>query len=166
MELKLAEIEDLEVINGIYKDAIEKMINNNIFQWDETYPNKNILEDDIKNKQLYKIIYDNNIIATLVLNKEYDKEYLDGKWEYNGNNFMVLHRLCINTKYQNKGFGTKIMLFIEEYLKNKGVNSIRLDTFTKNPIGLRLYNKLGYKKVGEANWRKGLFILFEKILYE
>jgi ribosomal protein S18 acetylase RimI-like enzyme len=77
---------------------------------------------------------------------------------------MVLHRLCLNIKYQNKGFGTKIMLYIEDYLKNNGISSIRLDAFSKNPIALRLYNKLGYKKAGEANWRKGLFFLFEKII--
>ena len=77
---------------------------------------------------------------------------------------MVLHRLCINTKYQNKGFGPRTMLYIEKYLKNKGIDSIRLDAFSKNSIALRLYNKLGYKIVGEANWRKGLFYLFKKTL--
>jgi hypothetical protein len=109
MEIKLAEIDDLDIINDIYINVIDNMIKNNIFQWDEIYPNKNILKDDIIKKQLYKIILDKNIISAFVLNREYDKEYLNGKWEYNGNNFMVLHRLCLNTKYQNKGFGTKIM---------------------------------------------------------
>jgi len=164
MELKLAKIEDLDVINDIYKNAIEKMVNNNIFQWDEIYPNKNILKNDIENKQLYKIILDKNIISTFVLNQEYEEDYLKGKWEYNGNNFMVLHRFCININYQNKGLGEKVMLCIEDYLKNKGINSLRLDAFSENPIALKLYKKLGYKKTGEANWRKGLFILFEKII--
>lgn len=164
MELKLAEVNDLDIINNIYKNAINNMINNNIFQWDEIYPNKYILEDDIKKKHLYKIILENNIISAFVLNKEYEKEYLDGKWEYIGNNFMVLHRLCLDIKYQKKGFGTKIMLLIEEYLINKGINAIKLDAFSKNPNAIKLYNRLGYKKVGEANWRKGLFILFEKII--
>jgi ribosomal protein S18 acetylase RimI-like enzyme len=164
MQLKLAEINDLGIIDEIYKNAIENMIKHNIFQWDEFYPSKNILRDDIVKKQLYKIIIEENIISAFVLNKEYDKEYLGGKWKYNGNNFIVLHRLCINTKYQNKGIGTKIMLYIENYLKIRGVKSIRLDAFSKNPIALKLYNNLGYKKTGEVNWRKGLFVLFEKII--
>jgi len=164
MELKLAEINDLDFINNIYINAIKNMIKNDIFQWDEIYPSRNLLKDDIEKKQLYKIIFDKNIISAFVLNKEYDKEYINGEWEYNGNNFIVLHRLCLNIQYQNKDFGTKIMLYIENYLKNNSIYSIRLDAFSKNPIALKLYNKLGYKKVGEANWRKGLFILFEKIL--
>jgi ribosomal protein S18 acetylase RimI-like enzyme len=56
------------------------------------------------------------------------------------------------------------MLYIEDYLKSKNINSIRLDAFSKNLIALRLYNKLGFKKVGEVNFRKGLFILFEKVI--
>jgi GNAT superfamily N-acetyltransferase len=164
MELQLAKIEDLNIIDKIFKKAIENMIRNNILQWDEVYPNENILENDITKNQMYKIIMGNNIISVFVLNKEYDKEYLDGNWEYNGNNFIVLHRLCVNIEYQNKGFGMKTMLHIEEYLRNNGTTSIRLDAFSKNQNALKLYNKLGYKKAGEANWRKGLFYLVEKLL--
>jgi len=164
MELEPVKIEELTSIIDIYKNAIKTMLNNNIFQWDEFYPDKEILENDINKKQLYKITLNNDIISTFAINKEYDMDYLDGKWEYNGNDFVILHRLCVNPKYQNKGFGTKTILRIEEYLKDNGIKSIRLDTFSKNPIALRLYGKLGYKKTGEANWRKGLFFLFEKIL--
>jgi ribosomal protein S18 acetylase RimI-like enzyme len=56
------------------------------------------------------------------------------------------------------------MLMIEELLREKGVESIRLDAFSLNPVALGMYNRLGYKKVGEVIWRKGLFYLFEKKL--
>jgi RimJ/RimL family protein N-acetyltransferase len=165
MKLYLANMEDLNAIDRIFKNAIANMIKNNIYQWDEIYPNKGILEDDITKKQLYKTSIDgNNIISTFVLNQEYDKEYSNGKWKYNGNNFLILHRLCVNTEYQNRGFGAKTMSFVESYLKNSGIESIRLDAFSNNPIALKMYDKLGYKKTGEAIWRKGLFYLFEKIL--
>jgi hypothetical protein len=55
------------------------MIKNGIFQWDEIYPSKYLLEDDIDKKQLYKIMFDKNIISAFILNKDYDKEYLNGK---------------------------------------------------------------------------------------
>jgi RimJ/RimL family protein N-acetyltransferase len=164
MEIQLAKIDDLNNIVRTFKNVIENMIKNNIFQWDEIYPNEDILENDIRKNQMYKIILDNNIISVFVLNKEYDKEYSNGIWEYNGNNFMFLHRFCINTEYQNKGFGTETMVCIEKYLKNIGIESIRLDTFSKNQAALKLYDKLGYKKTGEVNWRKGLFYFLEKKL--
>ncbi len=49
-------------------------------------------------------------------------------------------------------------------LRDRGIESVRLDAFSLNPYALRMYEGLGYKKVGEANWRKGLFYLFEKNL--
>jgi ribosomal protein S18 acetylase RimI-like enzyme len=164
MKMQLAKIDDLNTIVRIFQNAVENMIKNNILQWDALYPNGDIVMDDIRKNQMYKIIFDNHIISVFVLNKEYDGEYSNGLWEYKGDNFMVLHRLCVNTEYQNKGFGTRTMLCIEEYLKNTGIESIRLDTFSKNQAALQLYNKLGYKKTGEANWRKGLFYLLEKKL--
>lgn len=48
-------------------------------------------------------------------------------------------------------------------LKN-GNSSIKLDAFTQNPIALSLYEKLGYKVKGYADWRKGKFVLMEKVL--
>jgi RimJ/RimL family protein N-acetyltransferase len=164
MEIHLVEIDDLNNVVRIFKSAIESMIKNNIFQWDEIYPNEDILANDIIKNQMYKIIFDNKIISIFVLNKKYDEEYSNGSWEYTGSNFMVLHRLCVNTEYQNKGFGIKTMTCIEKYLKNNGIESIRLDAFSKNQAALKLYDKLRYKKTGEANWRKGLFYLLEKKL--
>lgn len=46
------------------------------------------------------------------------------------------------------------------------IESIRLDVFTQNPFALRLYEKTGYRKTGTADWRKGKFILMEKVLRE
>jgi ribosomal protein S18 acetylase RimI-like enzyme len=164
MELQLAKTEDLEDIDKLFSNAIKAMIKNNILQWDAIYPDKNILENDILKNQMYKMVSGNAIVSVFVLNKEYDEDYANGQWEYNADNFMVLHRFCVNTEYQNRGFGKKTMEHMEEYLKNNGVEAIRLDAFSKNPFSLSLYAKLGYKKTGEALWRKGLFYLFEKVL--
>ena len=54
------------------------------------------------------------------------------------------------------------MLKIEKLLRDRGIETIRLDAYSLNPAALRMYDKLGYKKVGKAVWRKGLFYLFEK----
>ena len=66
--------------------------------------------------------------------------------------------------YQKCGVGSKTVKYIEDKVKLKGIESIRLDTFTLNPYSLRMYDKLGYKKVGMVHWRKGDFYLMEKRL--
>ena len=78
--------------------------------------------------------------------------------------FYVIHRLCVNPKFQNQGIGTQTMKHIEKQVLSKGIDVIRLDAFTLNPFALKMYEKLGYTKVGDVNWRKGKFHLMEKKL--
>ena len=81
-----------------------------------------------------------------------------------GENFCVIHRLCVNPKFQKQGIAKKTLIYIEEKLQKECVKSIRLDVFTENPYALRLYEKAGYHKTGTADWRKGKFLLMEKLL--
>jgi ribosomal protein S18 acetylase RimI-like enzyme len=164
MEIKRIKLTDLEKVLNIYKEVVENMVVNNIFQWDEIYPNENILKEDIVKGQMFAGILNNEIVSVFVLNKEFDDEYLNAQWEYKNDDFIILHRICVRVNFQNKGIGTKTMEVIEEKMKRDGIKSIRLDAFSKNPYSLKMYNKLGYKKTGEANWRKGLFYIFEKTI--
>lgn len=162
MEIKKAEINDLNKIVKMYKDAIDNLNNIGIYQWDEIYPNELTLKEDIEKHELNKIICDEKLVGAVVINKETDEQYENGHFEYD--NYAVVHRLCVNPEYQNHKIGHNAMIMIEHILKEKGISSIRLDAFSKNLFSLKMYEKLGYKKVGNAQWRKGLFYLYEKIL--
>lgn len=121
-------------------------------------------QKDTLKKQMYVGIKDNIIASVVVINKEFDEDYENGKWEYDTTNFAVVHRLCVNPIYQNQNIWKNTLIMIESLLQKEQVESIRLDTFSENPYALKMYEALGYKKVGEANWRKGLFYLLEKKL--
>lgn len=155
---------DLEAIVDIFNKATEKMIDHGINQWDDLYPNEEILINDINSNQMLVGEIDHQIASVLVINQTYDEEYRNGDWMYKDTFFCVVHRLCINPVFQGKGFGMITMQLIENTLRSNGIESIRLDAFSQNPIALRMYEKLGYKKVGEVTWRKGLFYLLEKNL--
>lgn len=164
MWMRKAELKDLNIILDIFSSAIITMNNNNINQWDERYPTSMILEQDILNKQMYVGIKDNTIVSVIVVNSEFDEQYKNGKWRYDNEKFVVVHRLCVNPIYQNQKLGKNTMIMIEEVLRKKGIQSIRLDAFSLNPYALGMYDTLGYQKVGQTIWRKGLFYLFEKKL--
>jgi len=160
--IRKASISDLKTICDLYNTAIQVMDDNNIHQWDTLYPNEDLLKDDILKNQMYIADIENQIASVFVLNQEYDTEYANGNWKYKDSAFTVVHRLCVNPRFQNQGVGTKTMQTLEKILQREGAESIRLDTFSQNPFALRMYEKLGYRRVGEANWRKGLFYLYEK----
>lgn len=164
IKFRQAEESDIEDVFKIFKTAIDKMIEEKIFQWDEIYPDKNILSEDIANKQLYIGYDDNQIVSVYVINDECDEQYRNGDWHYRNASYNVIHRLCVNPGVQNRGIGRKTMNHIEKEVKEKGIECIRLDAFTLNPAAVKLYENLGYSKTGFADWRKGRFYLMEKRL--
>ena len=159
-----ATLSQLDEIFSIYSNAIIAMEKDNIHQWDEIYPDKAILEEDISKNQMYIGKIENKIAVCFVLSEECDEEYKNGKWLNPNTKFNVIHRLCVNPDFQNQGIATKTMKYIEDLSKSQGYEEIRLDCFTQNPYSQKLYNKAGYFITGYANWRKGRFELREKKL--
>ncbi len=157
-----ADISQLDEIFSVYSNAIIAMEKDNIPQWDEIYPDKTILEEDISKNQMYIGKIDKEIAVCFVLSEECDEEYKNGKWQYPDAKFNVIHRLCVNPQFQNRGIATETMKYIEELSKSQGYDVIRLDCFTLNPYSQKLYNKTGYSVTGYADWRKGRFELREK----
>ncbi len=155
---------DLDCVFQVYTDAIAEMNRNNIPQWDEFYPDRDILKDDISKNELYLGMVDGELASAYVVNSDCDEEYVNGDWQYPNASFCVIHRLCVNPKFQKKGVGASTMRHIEGEKKAEGVETVRLDAFTLNPYALRLYDKLGYVKVGTVDWRTGRFWLMEKKL--
>lgn len=166
LHFRSAEPSDLDKIFLVFQSAIQNMISQNILQWDEIYPQKSDLREDILKKELYIGLLDDEIVCAYVLNNEYDEQYKNGNWEFPDASYKVVHRLCVDPRFQNRGVGRETVRHIEEAVREMGIESIRLDAFTENPFSLRMYEKAGYKTVGHADWRKGRFYLMEKRLIQ
>ena len=147
---------------SVYSAAIINMEQQGIHQWDEIYPDLQIITEDISKKQMYIGTIEDKIAVCFVLSEEYDEEYKNGNWKWPDSKFCVIHRLCVNPEFQKQGIATKTMEYIEKLCKSQGYDSIRFDCFTENPYSRRLYDKAGYSVVGYADWRKGRFELREK----
>lgn len=155
---------DLDEVFSLVQNAIATMNEQNIPQWDEIYPDRAVLCDDIDRGQLYIGTMNDRIAVIYVLNQDCDEQYQNGQWLLPDKEFMVVHRLCVNPKWANQGIAKTTMLHIEAEVAKMGIQAIRLDAFTLNPFALKLYEGLGYSKTGYANWRKGKFYLMEKYL--
>ena len=70
-----ADDKQLEEISSIYSNAIIAMDNDGICQWDEIYPSKQIITEDIRKRQMYIGKESNKIAICFVLSEEYDEEY-------------------------------------------------------------------------------------------
>lgn len=69
------------------------------------YPDKYILQNDIIKKQLYIGKIESVIVCIYVLNGDCDEQYINGNWKYSNATYSVIHRMCVNPKFQNQGIG-------------------------------------------------------------
>jgi len=152
---------DLPEIVELYQTGIADMIKKGILQWDEIYPNIEVLEEDVKRNEMYLLIKEEKIVACVVINEDQDESYLTGSWKYTEGKAAVIHRLCVHPGNQSQGNGRHIMELAQEMIKSMGYHLIRLDAFMENSNARHLYDKLGYRYAGEVTFRKGQFCLME-----
>ena len=166
MEFRTATIDDLDALVALYGAATQDMLRQGIDQWDEYYPDREILTEDVESGDMTLGLLDGEPACAWVVNREYEPEYVSGAWEHTGGDFCVLHRLCVNPELQGRGLARQAMAHMEKNALDKGFDSVRLDVFSQNLHAQRLYERLGYKRTGEVRFRKGIFYLMEKGLEE
>ena len=158
---------DLESVIKIIDEAKEFLKNNNIDQWQNGYPNEEVILKDIENDNSYVLEDKGEIIATTVLSFDGDKNYdviEDGSWITN-NKYGVTHRIAVSRKCSKKGIGKFIIKISEDIARENNIKSMRADTHKDNKSMQSLLLKSGYKYCGIIFVEDGTERLaFEKVL--
>lgn len=161
--IRPTELIDLPRILETLEQVKQNMLSQGIDQWDEEYPNENIIHRDIQKGQAYIYIQNKEILAYMVLNEEYDIEYNALNWS-TPTPFVVIHRLFVKPTAQGKGISSQMIQYAEEYAKTNKYASIRFDAYSLNNTANAVYLKKGYTSVGTVQFRKGVFNCYEKAL--
>jgi len=166
MIIRKANKTDLDNIMLMYKSCVKGMLANDIDQWDATYPNAGVIMEDLIT-QTYFIAEENSIIiGGINIDQNQDETYLEIDWEDKSNSSLVVHRLGVKEEFWKKGIGKKLMIFAENLVVEKGLKSIRLDTYSGNPKAMEFYINLGYQQLGHIYLKEGKneYYCFEKII--
>ena len=154
MVINKASEQDLEQLLSIVKSCGQNLIEQGIFQWNEEYPKKEDLLEDIELQELWKLEHENSIVGLIVLTEIEDAEYQDVKWLTKNDKNLYIHRLAVHPNFQGKGFAQKLMDFAENYALENGYKSIRLDTFSQNRRNQKFYEQRGYTRLGDIFFPK------------
>lgn len=152
---------DLETVLGIVRAATRRMDSLGILQWDEVYPDREVLRDDIRGGCLRVVELDGRVAGLIALDDEQPSEYRRVPWRHGGR-VRVVHRLTIHPDFQRRGLARRMMEYAERTAAELGYDVIRLDVFTRNPAATGLYDSLGYERAGTVRFRKGEFLCCEK----
>lgn len=165
MEIRLANKNDIEKLNELFKAVINDL--NNVKKidmlWGEIYPFCEF-EKDISNKEMYIMEENNEIIGSFVLSEFDDPDYHNIEWTSKNMRWFYLNRLAIHPSVQGKGFAKKAMEFIGEYAVGNNYDCIRLTVYNQNIYAIGLYEKLGFTKISNGYWqlKDKVFVGYEK----
>ena len=166
MIIRKANKKDLNNIMKMYKSCVTGMLKNGINQWDDIYPNTEIISEDLNVRTYYVAEIDGTIVGGVNIDKNQDNTYLAINWKDKSDSFLVVHRLGVKEEFWNKKIGKNMMLFSEKLVIEKGLKSIRLDTYSGNPKAMEFYRRLGYSELGTIDLKpdKDKYYCFEKII--
>jgi len=139
-------------IKAIYKE-------NNITLWNEYYPTRNHLYNDLLTGNLYVYTINSEVVGAISIGKD----LIEGEKLPEG--VASLSRLMVRPDLQNNGIGGKILTGIEDVLINRGIFEIRFLVSINNQRAMRLYRRLGYNNHGyyPTPWEDdGYYLLFRK----
>jgi hypothetical protein len=96
MEFRKTVKTDINDVMNIIRQAQVYFKELGINQWQNDYPNVEIINNDIDNENSYVLLKDNNIVATAAVSFEGEKTYdsiYEGQWISN-KEYAVIHRIA------------------------------------------------------------------------
>jgi GNAT superfamily N-acetyltransferase len=149
----------------ILQDAILRRKADGSQQWQDGYPNPQVVQKDLDNDAGYVLVINDALAAyvALYINDEPAYQNIEGTW-LNDSDFVVFHRMAIAKNFIGQGLAENLFRHIEDFAKVKGISSIKADTNFDNGAMLHLFQKTGYVYCGEVYFRGSPRKAFEKII--
>jgi GNAT superfamily N-acetyltransferase len=141
MHIRLAKLEDLQVVLYILNETTLNLQLKGIHQWGYPWDNTEIV-NQIKNNHSYILLVDGIIIGTFCINDidHINELSVDARSKY-------LSQISILPKFQGKNFGSAIIDFACSYVK--GLNkTLYLDCWAGNKKLKEFYSRNGLECIG------------------
>lgn len=162
MNFRKSTFDDSDIILEIIEKAKAELKKMGLDQWQKGYPNREVIESDVKKGISYVLeeTAENNenseekvsgkIVGTIVLSPEREEPYskIEGKWITDDDDYMVVHRMAVDSDVKNKGLATKILEFSEGVCIENKILSLKADTHENNEPMKRLLAKNGFSFCG------------------
>ncbi len=169
LNVKQAKMEDMEHVFSLYSDCIRQMESEKLIQWDDTYPDRQLLTSDMEAGSLYIVRdpdNDRKVIGAVVMDKFQHPEYQNVKWKHTKGKIIVFHRIAVHPDAQGKGLARRFLDMMDEKAKKLGFNIARLDTYSANKRVIKFIEAHGFKKAGKVSLdeRQEPYFCYEKKL--
>ena len=160
MEIRKSKVSDLDRIMQLFDMARATMKELGIDQWQDGYPYRQNIEEDIENGESYVVVKDDEIVATFMLMKRNEPTYdvvYDGKWLDNGEKYATVHRITVAPDMRERAEKREgqtpvsriIMDYAKAYASENGLTSgVKIDTHKGNIAMRKMLEKNGFVHCG------------------
>jgi RimJ/RimL family protein N-acetyltransferase len=161
-----AKISEIPPIWDILQLAIQRRKEEGSDQWQDGYPNPEVVQKDIEKEQGFVLTDEETIVGycAILINDEPEYAKIEGQWLTN-DDFVVFHRVAISETYLGKGCAQKMIGFIEDFALDNNIYSVKADTNFDNIGMIKVFEKLGYTHCGEVYFRGAQRKAYEKVLH-
>ncbi|HET9429605.1 MAG TPA: GNAT family N-acetyltransferase [Chitinophagaceae bacterium] len=137
-EVTNTEMGDLNQIFELFEHSID-------YQEKKGYPvwrnyDKNAIIKDIEDRNQYKLVI--NSKTAIVFSVRYSDRVI---WrDLDKGSSIYLHRIVVNPDFKGQKLFGKILDWVIEHSRQKGLSSIRMDTWAANPTIIDYYRSFGF----------------------
>ncbi len=137
MEIRMAYPNEIKRIMEIIQDAKESLAQRQVDQWQDGYPDEEIIFEDILESRGYVAVEDQEVVAYAAVYKGNEAAYneiYDGKWEHDNYMYVTFHRVAVAKEAAGKGVAQKKLLVGLKQLAQKEAltTALRKIKHTKN----------------------------------
>lgn len=160
MEIKRCSEEDIIPVGKFYDRVVEYLDENiNYPKWVyKAYPSESSVREMTIAGSQFACIDNGVIIGAFVLNDDPQGKYENATWsrQLSRGDYMVCHTLATDPTMYGKGIGRQLVSFCVDYAKEHGFQAIRLDVVPDNIPARKLYEKCGFRCVGDVDLERGI----------
>ena len=150
MEIRLAFPNEVDAVMKVIEDARKTLAKAGSDQWQNGYPNDDIIIDDIISGQAYVALEEGELLAYAAVTKSPEVAYeaiYEGAWQGGETEYLVFHRIAVAADVQGQGVA---QTFLEGLIEGFDYLDFRSDTHAENKPMQHIFEKLGFKKVGKV----------------
>ena len=134
MEIRMAYPNEIKRIMEIIQDAKESLAQRQVDQWQDGYPDEEIIFEDILESRGYVAVEDQEVVAYAAVHKGNEAAYneiYDGKWEHDNYMYVTFHRVAVAKEAAGKGVA---QTFLQGLIEGEKGPDFRCDTHPDNLV--------------------------------
>ena len=126
MEIRLAFPNEVDAIMQVMEDAKKCLADAGSDQWQNGYPNADIIIEDIISGQAYVALEEGELLAYAAVTKSPETAYeaiYEGKWQAGESEYLVFHRIAVAADVQGQGVAQTFLEGLTwDYILNNNIS--------------------------------------------